>query len=662
MLALLGASIVLARQIEFGVGLGFDSGHYVYGARQLLAGEPLLRLDGRDFTDWPPFFPVMLAAASVGVFDPLDVAGPLNAMLFGVMVLLCGVFLHRRLAARPLLAWCGCAAIAVSPPLVHHAATALPTQLFSLLVAGALICVAERDPGWRHLLLAAACTALACLTRYSGAALLAVVCAMLLGSSELRWPRRVLRAATFAIIAFAPLGLWLLRNQLLEGRLAGYRTHEPTALLDTLRVIGDQTATWVFLDLPFEDWFGAGWPMLLAAMALFALGAAALRKPFGRDVRHALLLFGVFVFAHLAVLLVATQQGTVVRLGPRYLLPLYVPCLFVVWLVLGEMLGPRNATETEPWWRRTPTRRRTILVSGTLVMGLWLAYQCVMHRAAIVERNLHGYHFDAPRWRESDALRHLREAREAREANNTGDRVYYALLGSMPAIYFFAGIVPSRYDCGDRGFARDGDHLLWLRQLPDSCLLQGQDDAFAMRGWELAADFADGVLVRFNAAAGTTLADAVWAHLVPSNRPVFGASWAVRLNAERRELVFSREPCATPNATKRFFVHVQPRSNKALPPHRRRSGFDNLDFDFPQRGFILPGAGRVGAGAGDAGDRASERAPPRRCVAVVELPRYGMASLRVGQFADQQLWAVDIAFQSDDGTSALRWSLRSDGL
>ena len=209
-LCLLGAGLVLARQIELGVGLGFDSAHYVHLAGQLLAGEPLLRLDGMAFTNWPPFFSVMLAAASVGVFDPLDVAGPLNATLFGVMVLLCGTFLHRRLAATPLLAWCGCAAIAVSPTLVDHAATALPTQLFSLLIAGALICVAERDPGWRRLLLAAACAALACLTRYSGVALLAVVCAMLLGSSELRWPKRVMRAATFAIIAFAPLGLWLL--------------------------------------------------------------------------------------------------------------------------------------------------------------------------------------------------------------------------------------------------------------------------------------------------------------------------------------------------------------------------------------------------------------------------------------------------------------------
>lgn len=83
-------------------------------------------------------------------------------------------------------------------------------------------------------------------------------------------------------------------------------------------------------------------------------------------------------------------------------------------------------------------------------------------------------------------------------------------------------------------------------------------------------------------------------------------------------LTYVREPCAPEDVTARFFLHVVPRAVGDLPPARRRSGFDNLDFDFNEQGVMMDGA----------------------CVAEVPLPAYRVGRVTTGQFSSSQgtLW------------------------
>ena len=85
-------------------------------------------------------------------------------------------------------------------------------------------------------------------------------------------------------------------------------------------------------------------------------------------------------------------------------------------------------------------------------------------------------------------------------------------------------------------------------------------------------------------------------------------------------LIYTREPCSEADVRARFFLHVGVPA-ETLPGHRRSAGFDNLDFDFHERGTIFDG----------------------KCVAKVLLPDYAIRNVTTGQFAPHgQLWSARI--------------------
>ena len=92
-------------------------------------------------------------------------------------------------------------------------------------------------------------------------------------------------------------------------------------------------------------------------------------------------------------------------------------------------------------------------------------------------------------------------------------------------------------------------------------------------------------------------------------------------------LVYTQERCDQEDAQNRFFLHIVPEHPDDLPENRREFGFDNLDFDFFLRGALFAG----------------------RCVAMVPLPDYAIASIRTGQFVrgEGELWSAEFAVGGD---------------
>ncbi len=87
-------------------------------------------------------------------------------------------------------------------------------------------------------------------------------------------------------------------------------------------------------------------------------------------------------------------------------------------------------------------------------------------------------------------------------------------------------------------------------------------------------------------------------------------------------LFYVKHSCRQDDITPMFFLHVTPADPNDLPDYRRESGFDNLDFDFGANGSMADG----------------------RCLAIVHLPDYAIASIRTGQYVPDEgrIWTVDI--------------------
>ena len=94
--------------------------------------------------------------------------------------------------------------------------------------------------------------------------------------------------------------------------------------------------------------------------------------------------------------------------------------------------------------------------------------------------------------------------------------------------------------------------------------------------------------------------------LVGDNQPAVRSDFDVY--PIENSLIYVKEPCAHADAEPMFFLHLFPVDADDLPDHRKQYGYDNLDFDFDQRGARFDG----------------------RCSAKVPLPKYGISEMRTG--------------------------------
>ena len=108
------------------------------------------------------------------------------------------------------------------------------------------------------------------------------------------------------------------------------------------------------------------------------------------------------------------------------------------------------------------------------------------------------------------------------------------------------------------------------------------------------------------------------------------ADWDIYLvqdaTAESDSLVYVKTPCDEEDVAKTFFLHVDAANPTDLPQARQAIGYQNLDFGFGQSG----------------GSWVDER-----CVVGTDLPAYGIAEIRTGQYSVDNgeirpTWQVDI--------------------
>lgn len=432
-IGILAAALTLARQVNAGMALPWDTVAYISTARSLLDGAGFTRFDGHPLVDFPPFYPILLAASSFGILDPYTVASPLNAVIFGLTVFGGGYYLKRRLRYS-LLAVGGALALALSLPMARIASEGLSEPLFMLLALLALIQTDRllRSGQGSALLWAALFAALAWLTRYSGIALIGVITLLLIMQPQIALLLKTRRIVSFLAIAATPMALWLLWNYAQYATTTGYRDYPIRPLPDLLNQALSVLAGWVFPPPPW-GFFEYNFPWLVGGLLLAAALAVAydcFRVWRGQPawvVSMSFAVFAGFALAHFALVIYSASSGNSYGVFPRYLTLIYPTLALAVPLALDRLLinaQDRRRRGNSDWQLRLPqpglaARRRSTAVSVPAIMAaagllLWLAWSAALNAQAIAVRNGESRAwfglYAATRWTNSPTMQYIRQA------------------------------------------------------------------------------------------------------------------------------------------------------------------------------------------------------------------------------------------------------------
>ncbi len=368
-LGVFALGLALVSTSAYGIGVSPDSANYLVAGQSLTQGLGYRGVDGEALAIWPPLYSLALAAGPLSGIPILAAARYLHALLAGLTVFGVGQYLHGRVHWWPLSLLASAITLA-APPMIIVQSFAWTEPLFNLAILAALAALSTYLGSGRprHLAWTIAATAVATLVRYPGVVMIpvAVTCVLVLGQGTLR--RRIIHGSFYSLFASAPLALWLVRNILVTGTLAGRREASATTLAMSLDQAAGTFNSWV---LPrsltglteTSPWLAGGGTVLMAAVGAALVMAAAVRfakdnvdrRRFGRQVLPLVLfLAGYFLF-----MLISATSTAIDPLHNRILSPLYLPGLLAVFLAIDRLLRATPAPNVAGT-RRVPSAVLTL--------------------------------------------------------------------------------------------------------------------------------------------------------------------------------------------------------------------------------------------------------------------------------------------------------------
>ena len=512
---------------------------------------------------------------------------------------------------------------------VAHSASALISEplfiLFCLLALMPLESFLDRRGGTPALVLSAVFAALAALTRYMGAAFIISGVLILLSRRNVPVRQRLKHALAFGAISSLPLAGVMVRNQLVSGALFGVRTEAAgqgapsgQSLFDSLGQVVEVFQQWAD-PLFLIHWQLQHSPWLIACLLLL-LAALLLVTP---RLSRASSVFWIFALIYLAIIAVVAPLTVGAKIDSRYLVPIYVPLLFVAAFWLDALLRGK------PSGRMSAVRQA--LVALALVGGSWHIGVSVLQNlrltAEALESGYIGKSLNTAYWEDSELVAYVR-------ANPSPGRYYSndpnvlrwnagvpgTLVTWVPVPRQSPGNMCRRWleraVLDSRQYGEPEEHVVWVSGREPGQITCTLFDMEAPLPLEPVAELADGTIFRVNDAFdGAGARQSAYEQLV-SGEPAVRSAFDVYLHEDT--LVYVKEPCVRADTEAKFFLHLIPADVADLPDYRKQYGFDNLDFHFRTRGGTFDG----------------------KCLAKVPLPGYGISEIRTGQFVpgEGQVW------------------------
>jgi hypothetical protein len=234
-LSIAGSVLVWLATSSFGPGLSTDGARYLSTAESIAAGRGIIDYLGLPLVNWPPLYPIILAAINLLTGLDVFVIGQIvNILAFGAIIYLEGIFFERSFAGNLTFAVAATLILATSLPLLEVSANIASDSLFLITVLVFLFAAADyaKSPTRNRWLLLAAIAITSCFLRYAGLALVfsGAAIVFLTWRSSLR--RAFVEAAGFGLLAGMPLAAFALFHNLpAAGTLLGsHRPSDPVGL------------------------------------------------------------------------------------------------------------------------------------------------------------------------------------------------------------------------------------------------------------------------------------------------------------------------------------------------------------------------------------------------------------------------------------------------
>ena len=614
-IAIVGTVLILLREINYGVDVGTDGAGYLIRAQRMLAGPGwLVHLSGMQ----PPLFPSLLAFVGISGIELVHVTGFVNAIAFGLTILFSGIWLRTRLHS-PLIATWATVAICLSIPLASLSSQAVSEPVFILFTVLALIqadaFLNRNTPA--SLIRAALFSALACLTRYPGFAIIPTVALLLLCQQRHGVLEKLRQTAVYSFIALAPCCLFLLRNWGLTGSffwyhrgLQDYRSASDLLLAQHLYQALKEIAGWGFpissnLQVGMQDI--ADWlPAVCLLVWITGVGYIFLRpRPHVRLNLPGP--FWLFVLIYFVLVLAATMLDPRdmflehVQVRKRYLSPLYIPLVFIVSVTVDVLLkgylAPLPIDDSTAETKQRGGRDRPVGIVLIVAMFLWLHFPATRYMFDAAIHLNRGYMNTSAEWQNSALVRYLRE----RPAD-------HPVLTNLPeSLEFLTGLRTTKLYTPEQLRATVVTPFMYIVWFPSASERHSKKMRAAIEslpGVETVFTGAKGTIHRL-ALRGNRSLDEIMGNTAPIIR---SDDYDVYLDGDR--LVYVRKGAAVQNGiSRRFFLHVVPAERKNL--HRTRRWLGRRQFDWTEE-CSWRSAGK--------------------CAAVVRLPKYAIASIRTGQY------------------------------
>lgn len=409
-LALLGFFSVII-STRWGIGASPDSVVYIVGARNLAQGEGFKTIseggEAKVITHHAPLYSVALALIDLGGPDPIQGGRGLNALLFGGNILLVGLLLQELLpgqtAQARLAPIIGAGLILFPAMLVEIHSMAWSESLFIFLTLAGFWALSRSIANDSRALLAgsAVLIALAFLTRYIGAVLVAtgVLSIMLFSAQPVR--RRLTDGLIFGLISAGPMAIWLLRNaltgdsatsrELLFHPITRQQVGWALTTLGSWVLVPETSPGWLKL-LPYLPIGLVGMAVVIAGHRQYQLPSNWPRWATLSGLPSMIRILLVFIPSYLAFLLLSlTFLDANTPLDSRILSPVYVTGVILAVYFLAEGLNGL----------RRPAVIRYALLGFSFV---FLAALAVRSLSYIQDSFAIGIGFTSRWWRESPTL------------------------------------------------------------------------------------------------------------------------------------------------------------------------------------------------------------------------------------------------------------------